>query len=132
MEGKNMIFSKRIKLVKEYKQWVDNIYIKEGFKIQDCSENLIAFLDARGLLIDYELKEKEILKKQKENIGKMVEEFDKEEKILREYFLLSNASKHINCESFNNCKHMRPCVSNIMICSTFRNYLRKILNDKIN
>jgi hypothetical protein len=45
-----MLFSKRRKLAKEYREWL----IKEGsnlkVSIKDCPENVMAFLDFKGLL----------------------------------------------------------------------------------
>jgi hypothetical protein len=41
-----MIFSKRLKLEKEYFEWI------KGTQIKDCPFNVISFLDIKGYLIN--------------------------------------------------------------------------------
>lgn len=55
-----MLFSKRRKLAKEYREWLitgpqklhktEGCDLKTNLRIKDCAENVIAFLDVKGFL----------------------------------------------------------------------------------
>lgn len=45
-----MLFSKRLELAKEYYLWIDSH--KEKFIVRDCPENVIAFLDSKGMFAE--------------------------------------------------------------------------------
>ena len=49
-----MTFSERLRLIKEYEEWLEEINIENDFTVDDNPMVFLAFLQERGLLKDKE------------------------------------------------------------------------------
>jgi hypothetical protein len=45
-----MLFSERLELQNEYEQWLEDVLVKEGFKVKPCVMSMITFLEQKGLI----------------------------------------------------------------------------------
>lgn len=54
-----MYFSQRLKVVEEYRKWIEEIKEEKGISLKDCYETFLAFLETKGYLKDEWAREEE-------------------------------------------------------------------------